>query len=110
MPCYLCWLQRVFLFPLVFLFGIALWNKDRKVVRYTFPLICVGFLFSLYQNYGYYFGTSGASVCGISGVSCYQQYVYEFGGYISIPMLAITSFSTLLVILLVTHFYNKETL
>ncbi len=108
-PCYLCWFQRVFMYPLVFLFGLALWGKDRKVVRYALPLVCAGFLVSLYQNYGYYFGTNGSSVCGTSGVSCYQQFVSEFGGYISIPMLAITSFGALLVIILVVHFFDKET-
>src|SRR5512141_2845365 len=33
LPCYLCWWQRIFMFPLVFLFGVALWDKDRKVIR-----------------------------------------------------------------------------
>src|SRR3989344_180167 len=45
-PCYLCWYQRIFMFPLVFIFGVAIWSKDRKVVKYTLPMLGVGFIFS----------------------------------------------------------------
>jgi len=38
-PCYLCWWARVFLYPQVLLFGVALWNKDRNVIKYVFPFL-----------------------------------------------------------------------
>ena len=107
-PCYLCWLQRVFMFPLVFLFGVALWDGDRKVIRYVLPLLSLGFLIAAYQNFFYYFGETSTLPCDASGVSCYQHLVSEFGGYISIPMLSLTSFFALLVLLLVVHRYNKN--
>jgi disulfide bond formation protein DsbB len=106
--CSLCWYQRVFMFPLVFMFGVAFWDKDRKVVRYALPLICFGFLISVYQNFIYYFSDSSSLPCDASGVSCYKQYISEFGGYISIPMLALTAFLALLMLVSVAHFYNKE--
>ena len=107
-PCYLCWLQRIFMFPLVFLFGVAFWDEDKRVVRYATPLAFTGFLISVYQNFFYYFGEKSSLPCDASGVSCYKQLVYEFGGYISIPMLALSGFLALLVLLLVAHFYKKE--
>ncbi len=107
-PCVLCWYQRVFLFPLVFLFGVAIWNKDRKVIKYTLPLLVVGFLISVYQNLVYYFAETGNQPCDASGVSCYQRLVSEFGGYVSIPMLSLTAFLAILTIVLVAHFYKKE--
>ncbi len=107
-PCMLCWYQRIFLYPLVFIFGVALWNKDKKIIRYTLPLLCVGFVISVYQNFRYYFGETGNLPCDASGISCYQQLVSEFGGYISIPMLALTAFFVLIVLMLVGHFVNKE--
>ena len=55
----------------------------------------------------YYFADTGNLPCDASGVSCYQHLVSEFGGYISIPMLALTSFLALVTIVLVAHFYNK---
>ncbi len=107
-PCYLCWWQRVFVIPSLFIFGTAIWFKDRKIVKYVLPIISVGFLISLYHNFNYYFAETGNLPCDASGVSCYQQLVSEFGGYISIPMLALSAFLGILTVLLVAHFYKKE--
>jgi disulfide bond formation protein DsbB len=107
-PCYLCWYQRVFLFPVVFIFGAAIWTRDRKVVKYVLPLLGVGFVISVYQNFFYYFGETSSLPCDASGVSCYQHLISEFGGYISIPMLALSSFVGLISVVLVAHFYKKE--
>jgi disulfide bond formation protein DsbB len=107
-PCYLCWYQRIFIFPMPFIFGMAIWTKDRNIVRYTLPMLLVGFVISVYQNIGYYFGETGNQPCDASGVSCYQRLVSEFGGYISIPMLALTTFVALITIVLVAHFYKRR--
>ncbi len=108
LPCYLCWFQRIFLFPMVFIFGAAIWSKDRQIVKYVLPLLSIGFVISVYQNFIYYFADTGSLPCDASGVSCYQQLVYEYGGYISIPMLALTIFLGLITTVLVAHFYKKE--
>lgn len=108
LPCVLCWWQRVFMFPTLFLFGTALWDRDRRVIRYAASLLSVGFLISAYQNFFYYFGETGNAPCDVTGVSCYQHVVSEFGGYISIPMMALSAFFALLTILAVAHFYGKE--
>lgn len=106
--CSLCWWQRVFMFPTLFLFGTALWDKDRRVIRYVASLLSIGFLISIYQNFFYYFGANSNLPCDASGISCYQRLVSEFGGYISIPMLALTAFFALLTLLAVAHFYGKK--
>lgn len=108
LPCYLCWWQRIFMFPPFIMFTTALWDKDKKVIRYVTPLVSLGFLVSIYQNFFYYFGESSSLPCDASGVSCYQHLVSEFGGYISIPMLALSAFFGLLTLLAVAHFYNKQ--
>ena len=107
-PCYLCWFQRIFMFPLPFIFGVAIWVKDRKIVKYTLPLVFVGLVIAAYQSFVYYFGDAGNVPCDASGVSCYQRLVSEFGGYISVPTLSLSAFVALLTILLVAHFYKKE--
>lgn len=109
LPCYLCWYQRIFMFPLVFIFGVAAYSRDRNIIRYALPITCVGLAISLYQNFFYYFGDGAAIPCDASGVSCYQHLISEFGGYISIPMLSMTSFAAILVLVAVAHFYQKET-
>ncbi|KKP97651.1 MAG: putative disulfide formation protein [Candidatus Nomurabacteria bacterium GW2011_GWA1_36_15] len=40
--CFLCWLQRIFLFPQVVLFGMAYLKEDKKVAHYAFPLLFSG--------------------------------------------------------------------
>ncbi|MCX6753410.1 MAG: disulfide bond formation protein B [Candidatus Nomurabacteria bacterium] len=107
-PCHLCWLQRIFIYPLVLMFGVALWDKDKKVLRYALPLIAVGTAISIYHNLRYYFGENGLTPCDSSGVSCYQQLVSEFNNYISIPMLALTGFFALITLCLVVHFRQKH--
>jgi len=108
-PCELCWYQRIFLFPQVFIFGIALWNKDKNIIKYSMPLLVVGFFISIYQNLIYYFGNSSNIPCDASGISCYQHLITEFNGYISIPMLALTSFFVLIILGIIVHFYGKKT-
>lgn len=70
-------------------------------------MLSLGFVISMYQNFFYYFAAGSALPCDASGVSCYQRLISEFGGYISIPMLALTSFVAILTVVLVAHFYKK---
>ena len=106
LPCYLCWWQRIFLFPQVFILGIAYFRKDIKAFDYSIVLLFVGSLFSFYNNFIYYFrGSSGP--CDASGVSCGVRYVYELGGYVSIPMMALTSFVFLICVLLIGKKYAE---
>lgn len=107
-PCALCWWQRVFMFPTMFLFTVALWANDRKVIRYAAPVLSAGILVSLYHNFFYYFGEGSALPCDASGISCYQRLVSEFGGYISIPMMSLAAYFGLLSLLAVAYFYKKE--
>lgn len=105
--CFLCWLQRIFLFPQVVLFGMAYLKKDIKVAHYAFPLLFSGFLIALYHNFIYYFGESLVP-CDASGVSCVQRFVNEINGYISIPMFSLTVFFALITLLLIVRFYKKD--
>ncbi len=106
-PCFHCWVQRVFLFPQVFLYGVAWLRKDRNVFWYSLPLTLAGITDSLYLCYKYYLNPNSAP-CDATGVSCVQQLVSEFGGYITIPSLALSGFVALLTLLAVVYFYKKN--
>ena len=41
-PCYLCWLQRLFMFPLAIILGIAAYRLDAGVKVYALPLAGFG--------------------------------------------------------------------
>lgn len=47
--CELCWYQRIFLYPLALILGIAAYHNDRSITRYALPFVYCGLLMSLYQ-------------------------------------------------------------
>src|SRR3989344_6394625 len=49
-PCGLCWLQRVFLYPQAILFALAIWKKDTGVALYSIALSLFGAAVALYQH------------------------------------------------------------
>lgn len=97
-PCELCWYQRIFMYPLVILFGLALVKKDDKIFDYTLALSSVGALISIYHNYIFY-KASASTFCKL-GESCVVKYVLEFG-YITIPMMALTAFLSIICLSLI---------
>lgn len=107
LPCFHCWVQRIFIFPQAFIFAVGWVRREVSVFWYSVPLTIFGLADAIFLNYKYYFNPSG-DPCDASGVSCVQHLVSEFGGYVSIPMLALSGFVGLAVLLLVVHFYKKE--
>lgn len=98
-PCVLCWYQRIFLFPLVILLAIGLFPFDKSVVKYALPLALAGWLTALYHNL-LYAGIIPESIQPCSrGVSCTEKYI-ELFGFLSIPMLSLLSFTTLIALLI----------
>ncbi|HEV7437300.1 MAG TPA: disulfide bond formation protein B [Pseudorhizobium sp.] len=43
-PCVLCWYQRIFMFPLALILGVAVLEGDRVARRYVLPLCVAGLL------------------------------------------------------------------
>ena len=98
-PCVLCWYQRIFLFPLVIILAVGLFPFDKSVVQYALPLAIVGWLTAAYHNL-LYAGIIPESIQPCSqGVSCTEEYIKLFG-FLSIPMLSLLSFSTIIALLI----------
>ncbi|MBI4087415.1 MAG: disulfide bond formation protein B [Candidatus Liptonbacteria bacterium] len=95
-PCVLCWWQRIFLYPQVFILGAALWRKEMNVLVYTLPLSIIGGLIAMYHSY-LQFGGLPLVPCPATGPSCAQVYFVEYG-YVTIPMMALTAFALLIVL------------
>lgn len=49
-PCTYCWYQRVALYPLALLLGIACYRDDRGIVVYALPLALMGAVIALLQT------------------------------------------------------------
>ncbi|SDZ03104.1 disulfide bond formation protein DsbB [Evansella caseinilytica] len=91
MPCSLCWVQRIFMYPLAITLAIASVKKDAGQAYYTLPLSLIGLGFS---SYHYMLEkipalSTQAEACGI--IPCNYEYINWFG-FITIPFLALVSF------------------
>ena len=97
-PCSLCWYQRIFMYPLVFIFIVGLIPYDKKVLKFATPLVTVGWILALYHNLLHYgIVPESASPC-IQGVPCSTKYI-EWLGFITIPMLSFIAFSVIAILL-----------
>ncbi|WP_409304459.1 disulfide oxidoreductase [Peribacillus sp. SCS-155] len=90
-PCGLCWYQRILMYPLTIVLGIALIKKHYWISLYSMVLSSIGALISLYhymlQKIPFF--TENAPSCG--RVPCTGQYI-NWLGFITIPFLAFTAF------------------
>ncbi len=97
-PCVLCWYQRIFLFPQVFILATGLFPFDNRVVKYSLPLAIAGFLTAFYHNL-LYSGIIPQDLQPCSqGVSCTEKYIDLFG-FLTIPMLSLMSFTAIITLL-----------
>lgn len=105
-PCKLCWFQRIFMYPLVFILGIASVRRDFKITVYVLPLTIIGGLFSLYhyiyEKTDWLKGT--ATFCGET--PCDVEYINWFG-FVTIPFLALTAFILITVLCILIRRADK---
>lgn len=106
-PCTLCWYQRILMYPIVLISGIALFQKNARIALTTAIFATVGGSISLY-HYGIqklsFLGESAPS-CG--AVSCTGQYI-NYLGFITIPFLALVAFIIILITSLFMMKWQKE--
>ena len=101
-PCKLCWYQRIAMYPLVLLLGIAAWRRDRNVRLYVIAQCAVGAVISVYHSYIQAFPPdNGTSFCTLDA-PCTERYVWEFG-FVSIPFMAFTAFVFIITLMLVAR-------
>lgn len=48
-PCELCWYQRILVYPLVLILGIATFQNDKSVKKYVLPISIIGSSISLFH-------------------------------------------------------------
>nr|WP_255547405.1 disulfide oxidoreductase [Fictibacillus sp. 26RED30] len=98
-PCNFCWYQRILMYPLVILLGVAFYQQDHKVTRYVLPLSILGIIVS-----GYHYALQkipalkAFEVC-TSGVPCSGQYI-NWLGFITIPLLSFVGFTIITICML----------
>lgn len=106
-PCELCWIQRIFMYPLTILLGIAAFTNDIRMRLYILPLTIIGGSISLYHYLVQKVpGFANIKPC-VQGVPCNIQYINWFG-FVTIPFLALTAFTLMTVILVILHVKVKK--
>ena len=93
-PCLFCWWQRIFLYPQVVLFAVALYRHGRSTVagydifHYSTPIAIIGSLISLYHVFLQQGVIASTGSCVQNGVSCTTIDISIFG-FLTIPMMAL---------------------
>lgn len=101
-PCKLCWFQRIAMYPQVVLFATALWMKEYDAIRRSCMILCsIGSATAIF-HYTLQMSTDPAitdlAPCSLYGGSCTEFYILQFG-YITIPMMALTAFVLILLLM-----------
>ncbi len=93
LPCGLCWFQRIFIYGMVVLFGVAWYKKDTSVVTYVLPFSYIGLVIALYHQY-LQMGYSPLIPCPAiaSMVNCDKPTFMEYG-FITFPMMSVVLFA-----------------
>jgi disulfide bond formation protein DsbB len=89
-PCFLCWVQRGFMYPLVLVgLAAAIVTRRNPAARSWLPVMIValgGFGVSAWHYFEQLFPDLSAGVC-VAGVSCTARYVNVMG-FVTIPFMA----------------------
>jgi len=106
-PCTLCWYQRIFMYPLAIILGIAAYRNDTGIYRYVLPLSIIGMLISGYHTLLQKIPYLRQFEMCTSGVPCSQDYI-NWLGFITIPILAFAAFTIITISLAVLARTHKR--
>lgn len=98
-PCLLCWWQRIFMYPIVIIAGIAFIKNEKfsAIADYVLALSILGSLVALYQHLLQVMPTNPILIpCDATG-DCAVRSVFDFG-FVTIPWMAFTVFVALAII------------
>jgi disulfide bond formation protein DsbB len=89
-PCRLCWYQRIFMYPLTGILGVATLTEQYRVYQTALPLAIPGWAIAAYHSY---LQRWGPDTCAFMGCSDVQ---YELGGVLTIPNQSLLGFTLIL--------------
>lgn len=97
-PCTLCWYQRILMYPLAIVLGIASYRQDSAVRSYVLPLSVFGMVVAGYHVLEQNIPGFGAPALCRAGIPCSLHYIHWLG-FISIPVLSLTAFTLITALL-----------
>lgn len=97
-PCKLCWFQRICMYPLAILLGIAAYRNDRGIIPYARVLAGIGMCISLWHYLEQKVPALHDVLPCTVGVPCSGAYI-DWLGFITIPFLALIGFTLIMILL-----------
>jgi len=92
-PCTLCWYQRIAMYPLTVVLGVAWWRGDREVWRTVVPIAAIGGAISVWHIAIERFPALAGDTCD-PVAPCSLKWVEEFG-FLTLPTMALVGFVTI---------------
>ena len=105
-PCTLCWYQRILMYPLVLIILVGIIKRDDYLPDYVLPLSILGILVSGY-HYLIQLGVFSHPAACEAGIPCDMRWV-NYLGFISIPLMALTAFIMITIIMKATKWANRQ--
>lgn len=96
-PCELCWIQRILMYPLVIIYGTALIKKDTSIALPGLILSGIGMIVSIYHYMVQKVPALQEAGGSCGAVPCNTEYVNYFG-FVTIPFLAGTAFIIIVIL------------
>lgn len=91
-PCLLCWYQRIFMYPLVVIVGVAILRRDNAWPYTVLPLSIIGMAIALYHSLLQWKILPDAIAPCQAGISCTTAQIHWLG-FITIPFMSLVAFS-----------------
>lgn len=97
-PCGLCWLERLALYPQILIIAVGIYFKDTLMPRYGIILSIFGLIISLYHHYIQMGGSQFIKCPAVgAGADCAKRFFFEFG-FITFPLMSAILFTFLIVL------------
>ena len=101
-PCVLCWYQRICMFPLVAVLGVAVLRRDRAGYAYGLPLVVAGLVIAAYHSLLQWgFLHESIAPCNAAASCAIKQ--INWLGFITIPFMSFLAFGAITVCLIASR-------
>ena len=97
-PCVLCWYQRIPMYALAVILGIALVTQDVNVVKYAQPLALIGVALAAFHCLLYLgYVPKGIQLCS-QDIPC-SEVKLQVWGFLTIPLMSLAAFLAIVFVL-----------
>lgn len=105
-PCKYCWYQRIAMYPLVPVLGVAFLRREAGIWRYALPLSGIGLLISIYHSIIELRPSLAVGNCD-AAAPCTTR-LFAVLGFISIPVMAGAAFFLISALMLAVRAGERE--